>query len=379
MGPVSASELLARAGVGADAYAGALSRNERERLFDAFAALYGALERGETLCRIYFSERGAEDFSAFEMSLYGGLRAEAFSSPSAMLEAFYYQKDRVFRLAQRTSDLRKLVAGYIERCVKKRDLYQKTLADISGRERFRQYGELITAYIHAIPPGAPSFVTRDFYTGDEIDIPLDPALTPVENAQKYFKRYNKEKRAFAALQGQIAANGSDFAYLESVVCNLDTAETDEDIAEIRAELADSGFLRRRQARAKAQKEPKKQKPLRYVSSDGFEIYVGKNNTQNDELTLRFAQNNDIWLHTKDIAGSHVIIKTNGQTPPDATLREAANLAAYYSRGRQSAQVPVDYVARRHVRKPNGAKPGFVIYDSHKTLYVTPSQPEGQPC
>ena len=197
-------------------------------------------------------------------------------------------------------------------------------------------------------------------------------LSPAENAQAFFKGYNKGKRTFIALQEQMKANSGEIAYLDSVLSCLSTAADEADIEEIRSELAGEGFIKKKRSKNKAQK---KSKPLRYISSDGFEIYVGKNNLQNDELTLRFARATDIWMHTKDIAGSHVIIRRQGKEIPPATISEAAKLAAFHSKGRQSSQVPVDYTEKKNVRKPNGAKPGFVIYDFYNTMYVTPKEEE----
>ncbi len=207
----------------------------------------------------------------------------------------------------------------------------------------------------------------------EIDITLDPTKTPSENAQKYFSRYNKAKRTLAALEVQEKQNNEELLYLESVLNAIESASDDADLSEIRTELAESGFVRR-QAPKKGAPRPKKAKPLHFISSDGYDIFVGKSNLQNDELTLRTADSNDLWLHTKDIPGSHVIIKTNGTgTASDATLEEAANLAAHFSKAKNSSMVPVDYTLRKNVKKPNGAKPGMVIYLTNRTIYVTPDE------
>ena len=207
----------------------------------------------------------------------------------------------------------------------------------------------------------------------EIEIALDPTKSPSENAQKYFQKYNKAKRTLAAMEIQQKQNDEELAYLESVLNALDTAKDDADLAEIRTELAENGFIRR-QPLKKGQQKPKKAKPMQYISSDGFEIFVGKSNLQNDELTLRIAEPTDIWLHTKEIPGSHVIIRTNGKDEvPIPTLEEAANIAAYYSKAKNSSMVPVDYTQRKNVKKPNGAKPGMVIYLTNKTIYITPDE------
>ena len=216
-----------------------------------------------------------------------------------------------------------------------------------------------------------NFYSENF---EEVEIRLDPNLTPAENAQKYFKKYNKEKRTFIALQEQIKQNNEELLYLESVLNSVQTCSDEYDIKEIRAELAEQGFLKRQKNnKNNKQKSNKKAKPLHFISSDGFHIYVGKNNTQNDELTLRFAKSLDMWFHTKDIAGSHVIVVSEGKEIPNSTLNEAANLAAYYSKATNSSLVPVDYTLKKFIKKPNGAKPGMVIYETNKTAYITPDE------
>ena len=240
---------------------------------------------------------------------------------------------------------------------------------------WKKKGELLTANIYAVPQGVTTFKTIDYYEESmpEIEIAIDPAKTPAENAQKYFAKYNKAKRTLAALEIQEKQNNEELAYLESVLNALENAKEDADLSEIRTELAESGFIRR-QAQKKGQPKPKRAKPLRYISSDGYEILVGKSNLQNDELTLRTAEPTDLWLHTKDIPGSHVIIRTNGQSElPEATMEEAANLAAFYSKAKNSSMVPVDYTQRKNIKKPNGAKPGMVIYLTNKTIYITPDE------
>jgi len=337
----------------------------KKGLLTAFSALYDDVVNGRFDCRIY--ER---DFSAVAMGIYDE-EGEAYESPSEMLETYYVNRDSRYRIAQKTADLRKLLTTYMERCRRKSQIYDETLKDIEDREQLRHYGELITSYIYAIPEGVSSAKVSDFYNDNqETEIPLDPLLSPAENAQRYFKGYNKAKRTYLALQEQMQSNESDIEYLDSVLAAMLSVTSEEDIAEVRAELAEQGFVKKKQQKVKGNK---KSKPLRYQSSDGLDIYVGKNNSQNDELTLRFANSADVWLHTKEIAGSHVIIRGDGREISETSIVEAAMLAAYYSKARQSSQVPVDYTLRRHVRKPKGAKPGFVIYDFHKTVYVTPSE------
>ena len=321
---------------------------------------------------IYFDENSKPlELSCILLSVYGNSTEAVFDSASEMLDTFYVQKDRILRSSQRTLELRRLVSTCIERCVKKHDMQQKTLAEIANRDKYRIYGELLTANIYAVKKGMTTFCALNFYDGSELEIPLDPQKTSAENAQAYFKRYNKEKRTFVALQDQIKQNGTELSYLESVMQALSSPLGDADISEIRDELAEQGFVKKKNVR----RGPKQKKaaPLMFRSSDGFEIYIGKNNKQNDELTLKFALGNDIWLHTKNIHGSHVIIRTNGAEVPDQTLLEAANAAACFSQARASSSVPVDYTVKKNVKKPTGSMPGMVIYEKNKTVYVTPDE------
>ena len=380
LSPILASEICTRAGIPPEIYTGELAKEEREGLYGAFSHIFRQVQAGDFAPHIYYDNQGrAVDFTALPFTMYAHLLAEPQASPSVLQEAFYAKRDAGYRVSQKTADLRKLIATHQERCVKKALVFDKTLADIQSRDELRIKGELLTAYLHQIERGAETITLENFYDDNNtIEIPLSPTLTPTENAQRYFKKYNKQKRTHAALQDQIRQNNEDLAYLDSVAQAMETVQTEADITEIRSELAEEGFAKRKyspkKGKAVGKKGPAPSKPLRYTSSDGFEIYVGKNNTQNDQLTMRQAKAHDIWMHTKDIAGSHVIIITGGAQPPEATILEGANIAAYYSKGRSSSQVPVDYVQRKHVRKPAGAKPGYVIYDRHKTVYVTPFEP-----
>ncbi|MCL2216471.1 MAG: NFACT family protein [Defluviitaleaceae bacterium] len=374
--PVLAGEICSRAEIHPDTPTTGFSDAEKSQLYGAFSDALEQIKQKNFQSAIYWDESGrAVDFAALPLSIYDHLRAEAFESTSLMLEAFYAGRDEAYRIKQKTADLRKLVVTHQERARKKATVYEKTLDEIKNRDELRIKGELLTAYLYMIPGGAAEFTAENFYDNNKpLTIPLDPALTPPENAQKYFNKYNKQKRTFAALQEQIVKNQEEIAYLESVLAAMDSAIDEADISQIREELAEQGFAKRRGLgkNAKNKKASKESKPLKYTSSDGFDIYVGKNNTQNDYLTLKFARANDIWMHTKDIPGSHVVVVTGGKEPSATAIMEGAQLAAFYSRARLSSQVPVDYVIRKHVRKPAGAKPGYVIYDFHNTVYVTPA-------
>lgn len=375
--PSFASEICFRAGLNPSDIVSEKTETELDALYNSFNDIVKEIKAGDFSPEAIYSEKGKlTDFSPMEMKQYVGYKKQKFDSISELLEFFYVEKDNQYRINQKSQDLKKLINHNIERCVKKKDIQIKTLKEISGRDKLKLYGELITSNIYSIPKGAEDFTTQNFYDENlaDITIPLDPTLTPSENAQKYFKQYNKEKRTFLALQTQIAQNDEELAYLEGILTSVQTSTDEQDVKEIRQELYEQGFIKKLKQQ-KGKVKPIKSKPLHYVSSDGFDIYVGKNNHQNDELTLKFAKGNDIWLHTKKIPGSHVIIVTEGKELPDTTLNEGAMLAAFYSKGKNSTLVPVDYTPKKFVKKPNGAKPGMVIYETNKTAYITPTEEE----
>ena len=375
--PMMAGEICSRAGLDASNACQETSLAQGEALYAAFAALMQEVKAEDYAPAIYYQgeEHRVVDFAVLRMTQFAALEKKEFPSVSALLEGFYQERDNTAQMRQKAYDIRKLLMNHIERCVKKKEIQAKTRRETKGMELWKKKGELLTANIYAVPQGVTTFRTVDYYEEamPEIEIAIDPAKTPAENAQKYFAKYNKAKRTLAALEIQEKQNEEELAYLESVLNALEHCKEDADLREIRTELAESGFIRRQPQKKGAQK-PKKAKPLRYISSDGYEILVGKSNLQNDELTLRTAEPTDIWMHTKDIPGSHVIIRTSGKSElPEATMEEAANLAAYYSKAKDGSMVPVDYTQRKNVKKPNGAKPGMVIYLTNKTIYITPDE------
>lgn len=293
----------------------------------------------------------------------------SYENLSTLLDVFYGEKAEKDRVKQLGNELIRKVDNEIKRNQTKLAKRQKTLQDSENAEEYRRDGELLTTFMAQVPRGAKSVQLENYYENNApITINLNPALTPNQNAQKYFQKYQKLKNAVKLIYDQIAEAKDEIAYLESVLAQLEIAGP-MDIEVIKEELVASGYLKKKHNKKNRRQAPSK--PERFVASDGTEILVGKNNLQNDQLTLKQARKTDIWLHTKDIPGSHVIIKS--ADPSEETLLEAAELAAYFSKFRQSAQVPVDYVAVKHVHKPNGAKPGFVIYENQKTLFVTPEE------
>ena len=368
--PALAIEICYRAGVEPDEE---ICEADAPKLMDCLADVMKSVARADFVPEIVFDGAGEpKGFFVTRNRFIGDLRRQQYSGTSEMLEMFYSSRDTSNRARQKSADLRKLVGNLIDRCVKKADIQRKTLEEIEDRDELRLFGDLITANIYAIERGATSFTCVNFYIEDtpEITIRLDATKTAAENAQTYFKKYAKQKRTFDALQDQISANDMDLAYLETLLLGCDHAADAADLDQIRNELAQGGFIKKRsQKAAKGQKKPK---PLHYRSSDGHEIFVGKNNAQNDALT-KAAHGNDIWMHTKNIAGSHVIVQAIDGRVSDAALNEAAHLAAYYSKARAGSMVPVDYCLRKHVKKPGGAKPGMVVYEKNKTAFVTPDE------
>ncbi len=302
-----------------------------------------------------------KDFSFMRIAQYGAFMVTAeFDSASALLDAFYAQRDRFTRMRQRANDLFRLLANTSER----------ELIACDNMETDRRCGDLISANLYRIQRGDSAAVIEDFYQEScpTVSIPLDVRLTPAQNAQAYYKKYRKACTAKKKLTELIAAGESEQEYIDSVFDALTRAECESDLVQLRQELSEQGYLR---LNRKAAKPPKPMQPFHFVSSDGLDIFVGRNNKQNDQLTLKFAEKSDIWLHTQQVHGAHVILVTNGTAPPDRSLEEAAMLAAYHSKGRDSAQVKVDYCMAKFVKKPAGARPGMVIYTNYQTAFVTP--------
>ncbi len=349
-----------------------LDEAARDRLADGLAEAFAALD-GPFSPVLLRREGKPKDFSFRPIAQYGGwMTAETCESFSALLDIFYTARDRAERIHARTAQLQKQVGNLLSRTRRKLENQRKELEATFDRERLRQMGDLVTANLHRIQRGQTLLETENFYDPDmaTIRIPLQPTLSPQKNAARYYKEYAKAKTAEGVLTEQIARGEAEAEYLASVLDELSRAESERDVAEIRQELTDGGYLRRQHG-GKGQARTAALRPRRFRSSEGFDIYVGRNNRQNDRLTLREAAKNDLWLHTQKIHGSHVIIDCSTGQPGEQTILEAARLAAQFSQAAAGQNVPVDYAAVRYVKKPVGAKPGMVIYDRYQTLYVTP--------
>ena len=369
--PIVAESMCVSAGLDSSLNVAILSDSDLKKLYDCFDAVMAKLKNSAYSPVIYYENNRPKDFGVTDLSAYAGLPSTGFDTISSMLESFYSEKNAISRVRNRSADLRQIVSGLLEKDYKKLDLQQKQLEDTKKRDTYRIYGELLNAYGYNIPEGAEEFEALNYYDNTMITIPLDPALTARENSVKYFARYNKLKRTFEAMTEQIKSTSDEIAHLESVWTSLEIISDYEALTDIRKELETFGYIRKKSAPGRQKSERSESKPWHYLSSDGFDIWVGKNNIQNEELTFKLADSSDWWFHAKDMPGSHVIVKCNGRDIPDSTFEEAAALAAYYSKGRNQPKVEVDYVKRQHVKKVNGAAYGFVIYHTNYSMVIAP--------
>jgi predicted ribosome quality control (RQC) complex YloA/Tae2 family protein len=312
------------------------------------------------------------DFHIFPLSDAESLLDKiVFDNPSSAAEYYFSHKASSNRIRQKSADLMRVLNASLDKLYLKKQRLSEDLFAAENAEPYRIYGELLTANLHRISQGQSVARVLNYYENTEVDIPLDPRFSPSENAQRYFRKYSKAKTAVGEKKIQLEETSHSIDYLESVLAYVENADTLEEIEEIRQELAEGGYLRRRKNGYRTSKS--KLQPYAFTAGDGSRILVGRNNKENDLLTLKTANKKDLWFHTKDIPGSHVILSTEGRIPSDEAIRQAASLAAYYSKARHSSNVPVDYTQVRYVKKPSGAKPGMVIYINQRTLYVNPAK------
>lgn len=373
LSPIFARECAYYATGDVDAACGTLTEEQRGRVGEFLNKAKAALNGAAEYTMLTDDTGKKKDFSFVDIGQYGSaMSVTKFDSANAMLDDFFSSAGKAERTRQRARDLLKAVNNAYERVSRKLELQKKELAECGEREVFRVCGDLINANIYRLEKGMTVCTLDDFYTGEKREIKLDARLNPSQNAQKYYAEYRKLDTAEKMLTELIKKGADDLVYLDSVLDCISRNENEQELNEIRRELREQGFVRGGRDKHDDNKK-KPSEPMKFRSTDGFEILVGKNNRQNDQLTLKTAKATDIWLHTKDIAGSHVIIKTDGRTPSEQTIFEAAQLAAFHSKGKSGSGVPVDYVAVKFVKKPAGAKPGMVIFTNNKTLYVTPSE------
>ena len=367
--PLVANEICFRAGIDGDASLSSLSPLAQERYCKEFLALCDQIRAERFEPNIVYADDKPVEFSSVRLTAYRDCTAEYKESISEVLHDFYAKKSAYTRIHQKSSDLRHIVNTLLERAHKKYALQQNQLKDTNKKEKYRKYGELIHIYGYSLPENSSGFEAEDYETGKTIKVPLDKTKTPMENAKKYYDRYAKLKRTEEALAVQIKDTQDELTHLESIAAALDIAENEQDLAQIREELSATGYIKKHTNKKKSGQA--KSKPYHYRSSDGYDIYIGKNNFQNDYLTFKLASGNDWWFHAKGIPGSHVIVKTKDGNLPDRAFEEAAALAAWYSKGRESNKVEIDYVQKKEVKKPNGSKPGFVVYYTNYSMSIAP--------
>ncbi len=366
--PCIANEICYRAGLDADAPTASFREEEKTHLCNHFLWMMQDIKNETFYPNIAIENGRPFEFSSVRLTQYRHLEQQEFTSISEVLEHFYAARDTYTRIRQKSVDLRKIVATALERSHKKYQLQLKQLKDTEKRDKYKVYGELINTYGYGLEEGAKSLEALNYYTNETIQIPLDPQLTPMENAKKYFEKYNKLKRTYEALSELTIETKAEMEHLESISISLDIALNEDDLVQIKQELIEYGYIRRK---GHEKKQKIKSRPFHYRSSDGFDIYIGKNNYQNEELTFKLANGGDWWFHAKKMPGSHVIVKTNGQELPDRTFEEAAMLAGYYSQGRDAQKLEIDYLQRKNVKKPNGSAPGFVVYYTNYSMTIHP--------
>lgn len=371
--PLLAREICFRAGIDMEQSFGELSVKQSGWLYDALCEVRSQIIEGPAPA-IYAHRRELVDFSTLSLRHMDGATAETFDTVSQMLESFYYQKDKKIRFTARSANLRHQLTTLYKKSSNKLNNLNQDMRRSKSDEKSKLYGDLVTANIYQIKKGMKSVTLPDYNDPDykEVTIPLKVNETPAQNAQRFYKRYSKAKRAQIQLAQQIAITADQTYYLDSLLSSLDQCTELTELDEIRHEFAQSEFAKQT-AHQKKPRRPEASHPMHYRSSEGFDIYVGKNNYQNDAISTRLGTDEDCWLHVKDIPGSHVLIAAAGRFITEATLLEAGMLAAWYSKARRSQNVPVDYVEFKYVKKPAKSKPGMVIFTNQNTMYVTPSE------
>lgn len=366
--PCVASELCYRADIDADASTASLTEDEKLHLANQLVWMMQDIREEKFTPNIVKQNKKPIEFSSVRLTQYENAECETDDSISVILEQYYAERDQYTRIRQKSSDLRKIVSGALERSHKKYQLQIKQLQDTQKREKYKVYGELLHTYGYQAKEGDKSLEALNYYTNEMLTIPLDPQLSPLQNAKKYFDKYQKLKRTNEALTELTVETKAQVEHLDSIAASLDIAQNEDDLAQIKEELMQYGYIRRK---GHEKKQKIKSRPFHYRSSDGFDIYIGKNNFQNEELTFKFANGGDWWFHAKKMPGSHVVVKTNGEELPDRTFEQAAMLAGYYSKGRDADKLEIDYLQRKNVKKPNGSAPGFVVYYTNYSMTIHP--------
>ncbi|MBQ5994813.1 MAG: NFACT family protein [Clostridia bacterium] len=373
--PIVARELAYRS-CGDDIQTDLITPDGRQRLSECFSLVKNIIINGEALpCAVFDSDRKPVDFSFFDITQYGdALSKKQFDSFSELLDEFCFEKDRLLRIKNRAGDLLKLLSNTRERILRKINLQKAQLEKCADKEQLRICAELIGSNLYRLEKGAAFYDLENYYDGGKmLRISANPALTPVQNSQKYYKDYRKAVTAEKMLDDLIDSAEQELSYIDSVLDSLSRADTEAEISEIRQELIGAGYLR---SRSKDKiKLPKTLPPYEFTTSDGFKVLVGRNNFQNDKLTFKTAKNYDMWLHTQSFAGSHTIIVSDNREITDTAIFEAARIAAGFSSASEAYKVPVDYTLVKNLKKPPNSRPGKVIYHVYNTIYVEPLKRE----
>jgi len=365
--PIIAQEICFRCDIDADLPVKEFSDDYLLHVYNGFTSIVDSIKKNDYKPVIYYKDGEPVEFNAFPLKLYSKDEYVNKEDISILISDYYKEKDLVSRMKQKSQNLRHIVNTALSRDNKKYDLQLRQLKDTEKMDKFKLYGELLTAYSYQIPGGVKEYEANDFYSDKLIKIPLDSDLNAIENANRYFAKYNKLKRTKEALDTIIVGTKESVDYLENVLASIDMATDEEDLKAIRMELTEYNYIKKGTGKVAKTKS----KPLHYLSSDGFDIYVGKNNLQNEEVTFKIAGNSDWWFHAKNMPGSHVIVKARGMELPDKTFEEAAALAAFYSKAKGMGSVEIDYIQRKHIKKVNGSKPGFVIYHTNYSFVAKP--------
>lgn len=376
LSPLISREICFDANIDIDRTLNSIYEKDKNSLYLSFNKFMSQVSK-EEFTPISISDSNKSEilaFHALDLNQFGIENKIPFDSISKLLDNFYHRKDIIDRISQKSQSIRKSIQVKLDRALNKLAKQKEELFESQDREKYKIYADLISANLHLIPRGGNNIDLKNFYDENmsKINVPLDIKLSPIANAQKYYKKYSKLKNAHQLLLEQIPETEDEISYLENVLMSIENSTEIEELDEIKEELINEGYIKG-SLKKKKKKDNVVSKPLHYISKDGFDIYVGKNNKQNDYLTLRLSQKDDIWLHVQNMPGSHVIIKRSGKTIPSTTLEEAAVLAAYYSKGKNSNHVSVDYTERKNVKKPKNAKTGMVIYESFKTIIINPSK------
>jgi predicted ribosome quality control (RQC) complex YloA/Tae2 family protein len=378
--PCFSTEICHRCNLDGRKSSSSLSEEEIEKLFSLIVFIMKDVQNGVFSPVLIKRDGKPVDFSAIPLKCYSDysdngndVEIKSYSSISKLLFDFYSQKVIYGRMMQKSSDLRKLVSNTMEKDSKKLDLQQKQLKDTEKKDKYKVYGELLSAYGYSVGKGEKFVKVNNYYTGEDIEIPLNPEISAIENAKKYFDKYAKLKRTAEALTSLTSQTEDELKHLESISTSLQLSQSEQDLNEIKEEMIESGYMKRREKNKKngggsvRTKALKLGMPMHYVTDSGYDIYVGRNNLQNDELTFHLCDGADWWFHAKGVPGSHVVVKHKDGEMPDSVFEIAGTIAAFYSKKRDSGKADVDYLLRKNVKKPAGAKPGFVVYYTNYSL------------